>query len=443
MSTDTEATPSPAELDEALVVSHEVVEVEVSRTKRIVSGVAMIVAGLITFFGWGLGAKNGEAAFQVSQPFDRWHVPDLRFPGGAAAMIMGVIIVALGVGELAIGYKKRQMRWAVAITIALFVIAFLCWATTGNPQNPLSLTGLLTQTMVSSIPFILGALCGIVCERSGVINVAIEGQMLLGAFTGALFASSAGNLGIGIVGALFGGVVIAVLLALFAIRYLVNQVVLGVVLNTLALGLTNLGFHSIMQSDPDTYNAGLTLNPIKIPLLGDIPIIGQALFDVNIIVYITYGLIVAVDVGLFRTRWGLRTRAVGEHPKAADTVGIKVRRTRYRNVILAGLISGLAGAMLTIGGSGQFNSNISSGKGFIALAAVIFGRWSPRGAVAAALLFGFTDELQTQLTAITPPLTIPSAFLAMLPYLATVVAVAGFVGRVQAPAADGQPYVKE
>jgi simple sugar transport system permease protein len=291
---------------------------------------------------------------------------------------------------------------------------------------------------------VLGALCGIVCERSGVINIAIEGQLLVGAFAGAMFASSASNLGIGIVAAVIGGALIAVLLAVFAIRYLVNQVVLGVVLNTFALGLTNLGYHSIMAgTNANHYNAGGTLSPIKIPVLGDIPIIGQALFNVNIIVYITYGLIVVVDVGLFRTRWGLRTRAVGEHPKAADTVGIKVNRTRYRNVIIAGLIAGLGGAFLTIGGSGQFNSNISSGKGFIALAAVIFGRWSPRGAIAAALLFGFTDQLQITLGIVGTPVGLPSAFLAMAPYLVTVFAVAGLVGRVQAPAADGEPYVKD
>jgi simple sugar transport system permease protein len=286
-------------------------------------------------------------------------------------------------------------------------------------------------------------LCGIICERSGVINIAIEGQMLVGAFAGAMFASSAGSLGVGLVAAALGGVLIAVLLAWFAIKFLVNQVVLGVVLNLFALGLTNLGYRSIMQTNPDQYNAGNTLSPIKIPVLGDIPIIGQALFDVNIIVYITYGLIVVVDIGLFRTRWGLRTRSVGEHPLAADTVGIKVNRIRYRNVLIAGLIAGLAGAALTIGGSGQFNSNISSGKGFIALAAVIFGRWSPRGAVAAALLFGFTDELQTTLAIVGTPVQIPSAFLSMAPYIATVIAVAGLVGRVQAPAADGVPYVKE
>jgi general nucleoside transport system permease protein len=429
--------------DEELVVHLDVVDVRPSARKRALTGAGLVVAGLVIFFGWGLGADNGDAAYQVSQAGDRWHVPDLRFPGGAVAMAMGAIVVLLGIGQLARGYTKRQMRWAVSGAVVLFVLGFLVWAGTGSASNPMSLTGVVTQSMVSATPLVLGALAGIVCERSGVINVAIEGQMLLGAFAAAMFASSAHNLGVGIVAAMLAGALIGLLLAVFAIRYLVNQVVLGVVLNTFALGLTNLGYESIMAQNSNEYNAGATLQPIKIPLLGDIPILGQALFNVNIVVYVTYGLAIAVQVGLFRTRWGLRTRAVGEHPKAADTVGIKVNRIRYRNVLLGGLIAGLAGAMLTIGGSGQFNENVSSGKGFIALAAVIFGRWSPGGAIAAALLFGFTDELQTTLSIVGTPVQIPSNFLAMAPYLVTVVAVAGFVGRVLAPAADGEPYVKQ
>ena len=436
----------PPEQPDELVISYDVVEIRASGRKRIATGIALLVTGAVMFVGWGIGASNGDAAFHVSQAFDRWHVADLQFPGGAVAMIMGGIVAALGVWQLYRGFTQRQMRWVLVSTIVLFVLAFLCWAATGNPstpKNPIDLTGLVQQSIVSAIPLILGAMCGIICERSGVINIAIEGQMLVGAFAGAMFASSAGSLGIGLVAAALGGVLIAALLAWFAIKFLVNQVVLGVVLNLFALGLTNLGYRSIMQSNPDKYNLGATLSPHKVPLLGDIPIIGHALFDVNIIVYITYALIVAVDVALFRTRWGLRTRAVGEHPLASDTVGIKVNRVRYRNVLIAGLIAGLAGAALTIGGSGQFNSNISSGKGFIALAAVIFGRWSPRGAIAAALLFGFMDELQTTLAVVGTPVAIPSNFLAMAPYLATVIAVAGLVGRVQAPAADGVPYVKE
>jgi simple sugar transport system permease protein len=430
--------------EDELVVSHEVVAPPVSTRRRLGVGLAFVAIGVITFFAWGLGARNGDAAFAISQFGDRFQVPTLRYPGGGVSMVFGGVIVVLGLAYLARPYGRTAQRWAITITALLFVLAFLSWASTGDPSNPISLTGLVGNSIVASIPLILGALCGIVCERSGVINIAIEGQLLVGAFAGALFASAAGNLGVGLVAAVIAGALIGALLAWFAIRYLVNQIVLGVVLNAFALGLTNLGFHSIMAGPTNAakYNAGATLPQIKIPLLGDIPILGQALFDVNIIVYITYGLIVVVDVALFRTRWGLRTRAVGEHPKAADTVGIKVNRTRYRNVIIAGLIAGLAGAFLTIGGSGQFNGNISSGKGFIALAAVIFGRWSPRGAVAAALLFGFTDQLQITLGIVGTPVAIPSAFLGMAPYLITVIAVAGLVGRVQAPAADGEPYVK-
>jgi simple sugar transport system permease protein len=184
------------------------------------------------------------------------------------------------------------------------------------------------------------------------------------------------------------------------------------------------------------------LNPIAVPGLSQIPIIGPVLFDQNWLVYVTYVLVVAVHVWLFRTRWGLRTRAVGEHPRAADTVGINVARMRYRNVIIGGMIAGIGGAYLTIGYAGAFSGNISSGKGFIALAAVIFGRWSPLGAVGAALLFAFADGLQILLPIAGTPTNIPSAFWSMLPYVATVFAVAGLVGKVQAPAADGEPYMK-
>jgi simple sugar transport system permease protein len=432
----------PAQSADTELTAHQIVDRPIPTRRRITGGAVMVIAGVVTILAWGIGARNGDAAFEISFITDRWHVPDLRYPGGGVAMVMGAIIVALGLYHMARGFSRRRMRWVSFAAIVLFILAFLSWAATGNPEFPLSLPSLVSNSVVAAIPFVLGALAGIVCERSGVINIAIEGQMLLGAFAGAMFASTAKSAGIGIVAAMIGGALIAVLLAVFAIRYLVNQVVLGVVLNTFALGLTNLGYQSFMQNNPARFNNPVTLSPIKIPLLGDIPIIGPAFFDVNLLVYITYGLVVLVDVGLFRTRWGLRTRAVGEHPKAADTVGIKVLRTRYRNVLIGGLIAGLAGAFLTVGGSGAFNSNISSGKGFIALAAVIFGRWSPRGAIAAALLFGFTDQLQISLGIVGTPVQIPQPFFAMLPYVATVIAVAGLVGRVRAPAADGEPYTK-
>jgi ABC-type uncharacterized transport system permease subunit len=195
-----------------------------------------------------------------------------------------------------------------------------------------------------------------------------------------------------------------------------------------------------MQPHTDTLNTTPIFEPHKIPVLGDIPVIGPLFFDTYSIVYLTYILIIVVDVWLFRTRWGLRTRAVGEHPKAADTVGINVLAMRYRNVIIGGAIAGLGGSYF-IFQVGQFQKNITSGQGFIALAALIFGRWSPRGATAAALLFGFASAMQLTLSINAP--SIPSNVVAMLPYLATIVAVAGLVGKVRAPAADGEPYVKE
>jgi simple sugar transport system permease protein len=299
--------------------------------------------------------------------------------------------------------------------------------------------------VVLAAPLILGAMAGVLCERTGVINVAIEGQMLVGAFAGAFGASVASNLGVGVIAAIVAGGLLGALLAVFAIKYLVNQVVLGVVLNLLALGLTGFLYDALMAPHPDKYNVGLHLSNHEIPGLVDIPIIGRPLFDTNYIVYAMYAIIVVIDIALFRTRWGLRTRAVGEHPKAADTVGIKVLGTRYRNVIMGGMVAGLAGAYLTLAGTGQFVKNpvgMTSGKGFIALAALIFGRWSPRGALGAAVLFGFSIELQTLLSFLGTPVKIPSNILLMLPYLVTLFAVAGLVGRVQAPAADGEPYVK-
>jgi general nucleoside transport system permease protein len=335
------------------------------------------------------------------------------------------------------------MRWVLSVTLFCFVMSFLCWAVTGTPNTSFDLLGLLQNTILTAVPLILGALAGVLCERTGVINVAIEGQMLAGAFAGALVASIASNGYVGIIGAMVAGALMGLLLALFAIRYLVNQVVLGVVLNVFALGLTGFVYDALMQPNADALNNPKIFDPISVPLLSKIPILGPLLFEANVIVYLMYVLIIVVDVALFRTRWGLRTRAVGEHPKAADTVGIKVLAMRYRNVVMGGAVAGLAGAYLTLGSVGAFSKNISSGKGFIALAAVIFGRWSPRGAIAAALLFGFSDALATVLSFTQTPVTIPSNFLVMLPYLATLFAVAGLVGRVQAPAADGEPYVKE
>ncbi|HVI16855.1 MAG TPA: ABC transporter permease, partial [Gaiellales bacterium] len=323
--------------------------------------------------------------------------------------------------------------------LGLFVIAVLTWLASASSFSSVDVVGLGTSTIGYAVPLILGALCGVMCERSGVINVAIEGQMLAGAWTAALIGTLLGATA-GMAAGAFAGALVGCLLAVFAIRYFVNQVVLGVVLNVFAAGLTGFFYDAFMQPHAAALNQPPLLDNIKLPLLGSIPVIGPLFFDTSVIVYLTYILIIVVDVWLFRTRWGLRTRAVGEHPKASDTVGINVLAMRYRNVIIGGAIAGLAGSYF-IFQVGQFQKNISSGAGFIALAALIFGRWSPRGAVAAALLFGFASAMQVTMSINAP--SIPSAFIAMLPYIATIVAVAGLVGKVRAPAADGEPYVKE
>jgi general nucleoside transport system permease protein len=420
----------------------EVVEVTASRSTRLVSGGVLVVLGLLCVLGFGFGSHAGyDARFGLSSIGAKVTVPALVVPARIVAIVLGALVVVCGLGRIARGFSRRGMHVVIAFSIVAIVFAFLCWSCTGTKGTTLDLLGLLQQTIFLAVPLILGALAGVVCERSGVINVAIEGQMLSGAFAGALFGSVTHSTGVGVLAALVAGGLIGALLALFAIRYLVNQVVLGVVINLLALGLTGYVYDALMATDQNTYNTPPGLHAISIPGLGDIPIIGPLLFQQNLIVYAMYVLIAGVDVALFRSRWGLRTRAVGEHPKAADTVGINVRRTRYINVIIGGVIAGLGGASLTIGSALPFGKNMTNGKGFIALAAVIFGRWSPRGAVGAALLFGFADALQNVLSFIGTPVAIPSNFLAMLPYLATILAVAGLVGRVRAPAADGEPYV--
>jgi general nucleoside transport system permease protein len=401
-----------------LIETPEVVEIPATRKARLLSGAILILVGLLCVVGFGFGSHAGfDAHFQLSPNDARVKVPTLVLPARITAIVLGLVVVGFGGWRIARGFSRRAMRWVVAISIVAVVFAFLCWACTGQQGTTLDLLGLLQQTVFLAVPLILGALAGVLCERSGVINIAIEGQMLTGAFAGALVATLTHNLGVGIAAAMVAGGLVG------------------------ALGLTGYVYDALMAPDQNTYNAPPPMHAVDIPGLSDIPILGPLLFRQNVIVYSMYLLIIVIDVALLRSRWGLRTRAVGEHPKAADTVGINVRRTRYVNVVLGGLVAGLAGAYLTLGEDAPFGKNMTSGKGFIALAAVIFGRWSPRGAVGAALLFGFANALQTVLSFIGTPVVIPSQFLAMLPYLATILAVAGLVGRVRAPAADGEPYV--
>ncbi len=349
--------------------------------------------------------------------------------GFSIASILAVLLATLQFRA------RKTSRFASGLFAATFLMSFLCWAAAGKF---IPFTGLLQGALLLSVPLIFGAMAGVLSERSGVINIAIEGQLLAGAFMSGVIASLTQNTWLGLLIAPFAGAAISWLLAVFAIKYGIDQVVLGFVLNVLVIGLTNFLYKKLLIPYQSTWNSGGTFAPIEIPLLSKIPVIGPIFFSQSIIVYLMYIVMIIIHGALLKSRWGLRTRSVGEHPTAAESVGIDVNKFRFRNVVIAGAVAGLGGAFFTLGAVGAFNKEMTAGKGFIALAALIFGRWSPMGAVAAALIFGFADNLQGLLTITGTP--IPSEFMLMAPYIATIIAVSGFVGKVRAPAADGIPY---
>lgn len=301
--------------------------------------------------------------------------------------------------------------------------------------NPRTTQAVLGSTLRQSTPLILGALCGILSERAGVVNIGIEGKMLLSAFIAFIVNAYTGNLFVAVLAGMATGALLGLLLAFMAVTLRLDQIIGGTVINILAVGLT--GFF---------YQTGLTtkgkIGPLPLGPLADIPLIGPVLFNNPPITYTAIILVFVLQFVLFKTVWGLRTRAVGEHPRAADTLGINVFANRYINVMLGGAIAGLAGAFLTLEAVGSFERGMTNGRGFVALAVMIFGHWSPIGAWGAALLFGFANAMQTQLQFM-GTLEIPHQFIGMLPYLLTIIVLAGFVGRARPPAADGEPYVKE
>ncbi|WP_313814360.1 ABC transporter permease [Glutamicibacter sp.] len=386
---------------------------------------------------------NGEVAhFQLGSAGDAFAIPDLAFPGKLSNIIIGVLLLGIAAYAWWLRSKSEQVAiWLISVAAALFVLSFLIWVVSGANITTISLSSLLAGAVVLAVPLVFGSLSGVLCERAGVVNIAIEGQLLGGAFTAALVSSMTKNAFLGLIAAGIAGALVSLVLALFSIKYLVNQIIVGVVLNVLVSGITGFLFTTVMQEDPELYNSPVHLPVIDIPVLSSIPVIGPILFRQSVIGYLMYIAVFVVWFGLFKTKWGLRVRAVGEHPKAADTLGIKVNRTRFWNVTLGGIVAGIGGSFFTLVAIDSFTKEISGGRGFIALAAVIFGRWNPIGAFLAALLFGFADNLQVILTIIGTP--VPSQFMAMMPYLVTIFAVSGLVGRSRGPAAAGEPYVKE
>lgn len=399
-----------------------------------------VVYGLATLLTLWFATRTPaeETTFQFAS-INTWiSLPTVSVPSPLTVWGIAIsLLVATAWAGWATRSRRRLPGWLHVLVGLLFITGFLTWVGAGKL---IPVVALLIGAVALSVPLIFGAMSGIVCERSGIINIAIEGQLLFGAFAGAVVGSVAGNGYAGLLAAPVAGGLIGALLAWFAVRYQVNQIIVGVVLNTLVIGLTGFLFSTVLAEDAATWNARQDIGEIRIPVLSQIPVVGPVLFNQTLLVYLMLALVVVLNLMLFRSRWGLRTRAVGEHPKAADTVGIKVNTRRVWNTILGGAIAGLGGAFFTVGSGLAFGREMSAGLGYIALAAMILGKWNPIGAVFAALLFGFSRNLGNVLSTIGSP--VPSEVLLMLPYLVTILAVAGFVGRVRAPAAEGIPYVK-
>ena len=393
------------------------------------------LAALVMFVIFG---REGITVFKLSTDSDLIQLPPIQANVPVVCGVITIMLFLISALSAVLSYQaKKTPLWLISLFAVLFLAGFLTWAAAGAT---IPIPGLLVGTVGLSAPLIFGALSGVISERVGVINVAIEGQLLAGAFASAMVASITQNPFAGLVAAVIAGVLVAFVLAAFSIKYLVDQVIVGVVLNVLVIGLTSFLFSTLLAPNAELLNSPPRFPRLPIPLLSEIPIIGPVLFRQTVIIYAMYVAVAVVWFALFKTRWGLRLRSVGEHPQAADTVGINVNSTRFWNVSLAGAIAGFGGAFFTLGSVGAFNKEMTAGAGFIALAAVIFGRWDPIRATLAALLFGFASNLQSVLSIIGSP--VPSEFMLMLPYLVTIFAVAGLVGLVRGPAAAGKPYIK-
>jgi simple sugar transport system permease protein len=393
---------------------------------------------LVVIVGFGFLGSSADVAYKLSNKGDAFAVPNLVVSASFANILLGSLILAIaGVSAWLTYSRKKTPMWLNLVAGLLGATGLLGWLAAGK-EVPVSF--ILGSAIVLAVPIILGALGGLMSERVGVVNIAIEGQLLTGAFMAAVVGTVTHNLWFGLIAAMVASAILSMALASLAIKYLVDQIIIGVLINVLVIGITNFLYSQWLASSGEDANFPGTFDIISIPYLSSLPIIGPALFEARITVYLTFVLVPLVWFMLFRTKLGLRARAVGEHPTAADTVGINVGRTRFWWVTAGGAIAGLGGAALTIGNVGAFGREMSGGLGFIALAVVILGRWQPLYVSAAALLFGFAIILRVWANGVAPG--IPTDFITMVPYLVTLVAVAGFAGKVKAPAASGQPYIK-
>ena len=408
-----------------------------SRRDIFVTILRLLVGGGILILG-AFGTQAGDQATFTDQKlgtlFSLSSQPTLYLMGMACLFMAGM--------RLYRGFAALRAWFGLALAV-LAAFAFLVWMSSGTTLN---VPGMIQATLTAATPLTLGAMCGLLCERSGIINIAIEGMMLFGAFAGVAFAAIFDNLWMGLIAASLMGGAMAGVHAVLSIKYKVDQIISGTVINILAVGATR--FLNLRVLEPAGLSTPGTFDAIRIPVLADIPIVGPILFENQPTTYIMLILLVVVNYVVFFTPWGLRMRACGEHPRAADTVGVAVNRMRYISVVIGGLIAGVGGAYFSLGQVGTFEDGMTRGQGFVALAAMIFGNWNPFGAFAAALLFGFANALQVKMQILQPVLPIinvpiPPEFLQMAPYILTIIVVAGVVGRVRPPAQEGKPYEKQ
>ena len=405
---------------------------------RLLPGILLIVVGLAIIFLFGLNLQPGlKSTFGLTPQGDKNVIPiaDLVLPVQPALYVLALFMFFVGAWQMARGIRSTNLL--VGLVAFCFVAAFLIWAAKGKSMD---LVGMMNTSLVRATPIALAALCGVISERAAVINIGIEGIMLLSAMTSVMLASLTRNLYVGLLAGMLTGMIVAALHAVLVIQFKVDQIISGVAVNIVGAGASSFISNRYLQVSNTLNNSGIFPN-LAIPGLVKIPILGPVLFENNIMVYLMLILVAVIFVVLFYTRWGLRTRAVGEHPKAADTLGVNVFMTRYVNVILGGMIAGIGGAYFTIGSVGRFDKLMTAGKGFIGLAAMIFGNWNPIGALGSSLIFGFADSLQVKMQILDIP--IPTEFLQMAPYIVTIIVLAGLVGRVHTPAADGTPYEKQ
>jgi ABC-type uncharacterized transport system permease subunit len=346
-------------------------------------------------------------------------------------------VAAAAVGAFAVRGSERRLGWAAVAAGVLAAVLAVTFTRSqvSNLEEVFVWSALGAAMLRYATPLVFGALGGVVSERAGVVNIGLEGMILVGAFFGAWGADVGGGWAAGIVIAMVAGGAFGLVHAVFAVSLRADQIVSGTAINFLALGATGYLFIKIYgdEGTPDNLSQ---VPDVHLPI-GGIPFVGDALKQLNLLVWVSLILVAVTSVYLFRTAAGLRHRSVGENPLAADTAGIDVIRTRYLAVVASGVLASLGGAFLSIGFVHSFSQNMSAGRGFIALAAVIFGRWKPGGALLAALLFGFSSALAQRLPAFSPS---TATLFQALPYVLTLVAVAGLVGRSRPPAADGLPY---